>query len=103
MSPKKGTGLSAWSDADRKARREKEAHQAKLAELGARVLAILELSELPAAFDFPDKIGAVRGAAMSLGLIALETPEEERSTPLDDERESLSRQNIERFERGEVQ
>ena len=41
----------------------------KLRELGERVLEILTMTELHTGLDWPDKIGAIRNAAESLGLI----------------------------------
>lgn len=43
-----------------------------LAELGARAVVILNMEELPASFDAPDKIGAIRNEAERLGLIRAE-------------------------------
>lgn len=88
-------------------RREKTQREAKLAELGERVLGILSSYNKPEEAEdiahwegFADDIEA---AARSLGLLPMDTPEEERPTPLDAERDSYRAQNDERFERGEVQ
>ena len=43
-----------------------------LAELGARVVVVLNMEELPADFDAPDKIGAIQNEAERLGLIRRE-------------------------------
>mgnify|MGYP003394365546 CR=1 FL=1 len=51
-----------------------EACRVNLEDFAGRVLEILALETLPASFDSPDKIGAVRNAARALGL--LETPDE---------------------------
>ncbi len=53
-------------------RAERERTRVRLMILGERVVEILRLDELPAGFDAPDKLGAIRNEAERLGLIRKE-------------------------------
>ena len=95
----KGNNVSAWVDADRKARREKEEHQKKLAQLGARVVEVLTCQPWPGRPEQAERLDfltMIETTAEQLGLLPTETPEEERRTPLDEERASFHRETLER-------
>lgn len=62
----------ALLDQSKDDRAERERARVRLMILGERVVEILRLDELPAGFDAPDKIGAIRNEVERLGLIRKE-------------------------------